>query len=301
MDLQLKGLKALITGASKGIGLTTAYTLGEEGVDVGICARDEENVRKAVEGLKAKGVKAIGDSVDVTNADQYAAWINSSVERLGGLDIFVHNVTASPSTPGMRGWDLAYNTDILGAVRGVETALPHLFVVADLARAAEVARMDVPLDVVIVEEVKAELRELSALQPTWDTGPDDIAFILYTSGTTKDPKGVDPHPRLHAGPSACRPSTGSTRGRATSCGARPAPAGRSRSGTSCSGHGSAGAAIVVHDGGFDAERAVRSARAARGDRALPGADRVPADGEGRRPRALRPAAASATRSPPASR
>ena len=54
------------------------------------------------------------------------AWIESSAERLGGIDIFVHNVTASPSTPGMRGWDLAYSTDIWAAVRGVETALPHL-------------------------------------------------------------------------------------------------------------------------------------------------------------------------------
>jgi NAD(P)-dependent dehydrogenase (short-subunit alcohol dehydrogenase family) len=126
LDLQLRGLKALITGASKGIGLTTAHVLGEEGVDVAICARNEENVRKAVESLNAKGVKAIGDAVDVTDADKYAAWINSSAERLGGIDIFVHNVTASPSTPGMRGWDLAYSTDILGAVRGVETSLPHL-------------------------------------------------------------------------------------------------------------------------------------------------------------------------------
>jgi 3-oxoacyl-[acyl-carrier protein] reductase len=126
VDLQLRGLKALITGANKGIGLSTAATLGEEGVDVAICARNEENVRTAVAGLKSKGVNAIGDAVDVTNADQYAGWIESAASRLGGIDIFVHNVTASPSTPGMRGWDLAYNTDILGAVRGVETALPHL-------------------------------------------------------------------------------------------------------------------------------------------------------------------------------
>ena len=68
MDLQLKGLKALITGANKGIGLSTATVLGEEGVDVSICARNEENVRKAVAGLKEKGINAIGDPVDVTNA-----------------------------------------------------------------------------------------------------------------------------------------------------------------------------------------------------------------------------------------
>lgn len=126
MDLQLKGLKAIITGASKGIGLRIAQLFADEGVDVGICARTEADVRKAVDGLKAKGVNAIGDVVDVAKGDEYVAWIDSAVKRLGGLDIFVHNVTASPSNPGLRGWDLAYNIDILGAVRGVEATVPHL-------------------------------------------------------------------------------------------------------------------------------------------------------------------------------
>ena len=42
--------------------------------------------------------------------------------------------------------------------------------------------------------------------------PSDTAFILYTSGTTKDPKGVVAHARVHASRSACRPSAGSPRG-----------------------------------------------------------------------------------------
>jgi NAD(P)-dependent dehydrogenase (short-subunit alcohol dehydrogenase family) len=126
MDLELKGRKAIVTGASKGIGLRIAQVLAEEGVDVAICARTAADVQKAVEGLKAQGVNAIGDAVDVTEGEKYAGWIDSAARRLGGLDIFVHNVTAAPATPGMRGWDLAYSTDILGAVRGVEAALPHL-------------------------------------------------------------------------------------------------------------------------------------------------------------------------------
>jgi NAD(P)-dependent dehydrogenase (short-subunit alcohol dehydrogenase family) len=71
-------------------------------------------------------VKAFGDAVNVADADAYTQWLESAVERLGGLDIFVHNVTASPSTPGLPGWDLAYRTDILGAVNGVETLKKHL-------------------------------------------------------------------------------------------------------------------------------------------------------------------------------
>jgi 3-oxoacyl-[acyl-carrier protein] reductase len=126
MDLQLKGRKAIVTGASKGIGLRIAQTLAGEGVDVAICARTAADVEKAAAGLRSQGVQAFGDAVNVADAGAYTAWLESAVERLGGLDIFVHNVTASPATPGLAGWDLAYRTDILGAVNGVDTLTKHL-------------------------------------------------------------------------------------------------------------------------------------------------------------------------------
>ncbi len=126
MDLQLKGRKAIVTGASRGIGLRIAQTFAAEGADVGICSRTAADVEKAAAGLRAQGVKAFGDAVDVADADAYKAWLESAVERLGGLDIFVHNVTAAPGTPGIPGWDLAYHLDILGAVHGVDTVTKHL-------------------------------------------------------------------------------------------------------------------------------------------------------------------------------
>ena len=57
MDLQLKGRKAIVTGASKGIGLCIAQTLAGEGVDVAICARTAADVEKAAAGLRSQGVK----------------------------------------------------------------------------------------------------------------------------------------------------------------------------------------------------------------------------------------------------
>jgi 3-oxoacyl-[acyl-carrier protein] reductase len=126
VDLELKGRKAIITGASKGIGFATAKLFAEEGMDVAICARTAVDVAKAVMELRTRGVNAIGDSIDVTKADEYKAWIGSAAQRLGGLDTFVHNVSASAITLGARGWDLAYQTDIMAAVRGCESALPHL-------------------------------------------------------------------------------------------------------------------------------------------------------------------------------
>lgn len=126
MDLQLKGRRALVTGAGKGIGRHIALALAEEGVDVGVCARTSADIVRVVADLSAKNVRAIGDAVDVTDVGAYQSWIDSAVERLGGLDIFVHNVTASPATPGMRGWELGFQTDILAAVRGVERVVEHL-------------------------------------------------------------------------------------------------------------------------------------------------------------------------------
>lgn len=85
-----------------------------------------------------------------------------------------------PCSEMLRARDLAFRAKHSGA----------RLVVADRERAPELARMDVPVEVVLIEDVAAELRELSIEQPTHDTAAGDIAFILYTSGTTKDPKGV---------------------------------------------------------------------------------------------------------------
>ena len=65
MDLRIKGQKALITGGTKGIGRAIADALADEGSNVSICARNEDEVNAAVEALSAKGVTAFGQSVDV--------------------------------------------------------------------------------------------------------------------------------------------------------------------------------------------------------------------------------------------
>lgn len=125
MDLLLKGQKALITGGTKGIGRAIANQLADEGCNVSICARNGEEVDAAVAALSAKGVTAFGQSVDVGDGDALKAWIAASAEALGGIDCVVANVS-SGNKPGEEGWRANFEHDVLGTVRCVEGAMPHL-------------------------------------------------------------------------------------------------------------------------------------------------------------------------------
>lgn len=126
MDLQLEGRSAIVTGASGGIGWSTAEVLAREGCDVGICARGEEGVERAVGRLDEMGVKAFGRALDVANADALRAWVDEAADALGGLDVVVANVSALGSGEGEEGWRRAVEVDLMHTVRTVEAALPHL-------------------------------------------------------------------------------------------------------------------------------------------------------------------------------
>jgi 3-oxoacyl-[acyl-carrier protein] reductase len=129
MDLKLKGLKALVTGGTKGIGLAIAQTLVAEGADVAICARDGATVEQTVAALAQLGggaVKVLGASVDVSNGPALQHWTQEVAAQLGGLDIVVANVSALSIGNDLESWRKEFETDLMGTVNLVDAALPSL-------------------------------------------------------------------------------------------------------------------------------------------------------------------------------
>src|SRR5579862_5973080 len=126
MDLQLKGKKAIVTGASRGIGRAIAETLAAEGCDVAICARGQAGVDEVVGALKAKGVTAFGAAVDIADGPALKNWITEAAQRLGGLDVLVSNASALTRGASEEDWQRMYDVDLMGAVRALEAARPFL-------------------------------------------------------------------------------------------------------------------------------------------------------------------------------
>ncbi|WP_346839472.1 SDR family oxidoreductase [Microbulbifer sp. SAOS-129_SWC] len=126
MELGLNGKKAVVTGATRGIGRAIAELLADEGVDLAICARNKGEVDAAVAALGAKGVKVTGAVVDVADKDTYQKWVAEVGDELGGIDIFVPNVSAGGGNMSDEGWINNLNVDVLGTTRGIEAAMPFL-------------------------------------------------------------------------------------------------------------------------------------------------------------------------------
>lgn len=126
MDLKLKGLRALVTGGSRGIGRAIAETLAAEGADVAICARNGDGLEAEVAQLRGLGIRASGERLDVADKAALEAWVAAVAKEWGGVDIAIANVSALAIGPDEENWRRSFETDLMGAVRLVNAAMPHL-------------------------------------------------------------------------------------------------------------------------------------------------------------------------------
>jgi 3-oxoacyl-[acyl-carrier protein] reductase len=126
MDLGLRGKRAIITGATKGIGLKILEQLVAEGCQVATCSRSIEDVEATIERCSTRKVEVIGDVCDISDKEEYIAWVDKMVEQMEGVDIFIPNVSAAGGMDSEQNWWKNFETDVLGTVRGCEAVLPHM-------------------------------------------------------------------------------------------------------------------------------------------------------------------------------
>jgi NAD(P)-dependent dehydrogenase (short-subunit alcohol dehydrogenase family) len=134
VDLQLTGKRAVVTGASRGIGFAIADTLAAEGADVVLVARDQAALDAAAERISRHGHRVLALAANTTDDAAVRAMIMNVADQLGSVDILV-NAAAQPARPGaarplteLVDDDLRteVETKVLGYLRTARAAAPYM-------------------------------------------------------------------------------------------------------------------------------------------------------------------------------
>jgi 3-oxoacyl-[acyl-carrier protein] reductase len=130
VELGLTGKKAIVTGASRGLGRAIAEELGREGADLAVCARHEDELIAAADELRHLGRTVHAQVTDVTEPEQIEAFVASAALALGGIDVLVNN--AGGARPGTfetltdQDWQADLDVKLFSMIRFSRAVLPHM-------------------------------------------------------------------------------------------------------------------------------------------------------------------------------
>jgi 3-oxoacyl-[acyl-carrier protein] reductase len=131
MDLHLKDKRALVTGASRGLGYATALVLAREGCRVAINSRDGAKVTAAAKKITEEtGAQAIGLAGDVTDPNVPERIVGEAARAFNGIDILITNAGGPPAGAfesfDEATWQKAIDLSFMSHVRLIKSALPYL-------------------------------------------------------------------------------------------------------------------------------------------------------------------------------
>ncbi len=131
MDFGLKGKRAIVMAASRGLGYASALGLAREGCRLVICSRDKQRIDNAAEQIrKATGADVTALEADVSSATEAKRLVDAAVSAYGGLEIVVHNAGGPPAgeTLAMNEdqWQKAFEQNLLSFTRIVTAAVPEM-------------------------------------------------------------------------------------------------------------------------------------------------------------------------------
>ncbi|MDN4999458.1 3-oxoacyl-ACP reductase family protein [Bradyrhizobium sp. GCM10027634] len=129
--MTLAGKRALVTGASRGIGAAITKALAAEGADVAITyQKSADSAAKVVAAIKDAGRKAIAIQADSADAAAVQASVEKTVAALGGLDILVNNAgilrLGGLNDMSLADIDALLNVNVRSPIVASKAALPHL-------------------------------------------------------------------------------------------------------------------------------------------------------------------------------
>jgi NAD(P)-dependent dehydrogenase (short-subunit alcohol dehydrogenase family) len=116
-DFSLAGKVAIVTGGSRGIGLSIAKGLAEAGADVAIAARKPDPLAEATAELSKTGRRAVAIQTNVRRIGELEHLVEETLKQLGRVDILVNNAGANPVFGPVQeidegAWDMIMNTNV---------------------------------------------------------------------------------------------------------------------------------------------------------------------------------------------
>ena len=118
----------VITGASSGIGESTARLLAGSGAKVVLGARRTDRIDALVKDITAKGGAALGFQADVTKRSEVEALVQGAIHEYGRIDVIVNNAGIMPIAPmaalKVEEWERMIDVNIKGLLFGVAAVLP---------------------------------------------------------------------------------------------------------------------------------------------------------------------------------